>query len=119
MPGRPVSHERRVLSLALLLALPGIVATLVLLWSDAYAPAIRGAVSSAILITAGLILKALRQAVRRPLETLGNVLAALREGDFSMRFHPSGHPEDPLDHVAREVNALSSTLRAQRLGAAE
>jgi nitrogen fixation/metabolism regulation signal transduction histidine kinase len=52
------------------------------------------------------------------LRTLSNLLAALREGDFSIRARGASH-EDALGEVLREVNALGETLRQQRLGALE
>src|SRR5262249_25513647 len=51
-------------------------------------------------------------------QTLGNLLAALREGDFSIRGRTSAS-HDALDDVLREINSLGDTLRTQRLGAVE
>lgn len=53
-----------------------------------------------------------------PMRTLSNLLAALREGDFSIRARGANR-EDVLGEVLREVNALGETLRQQRLGALE
>jgi nitrogen fixation/metabolism regulation signal transduction histidine kinase len=50
--------------------------------------------------------------------TLSNLLAALREEDFSVRAH-TARPDDALGEVFREANALSQTLQDQRLGALE
>jgi PAS domain S-box-containing protein len=61
---------------------------------------------------------ALREHVVRPLGTLANMLAALREGDFSIRARVVD-ATDPLSLVFHEVNALEETLRNQRLGAVE
>ncbi|MFL6230031.1 MAG: sensor histidine kinase, partial [Pyrinomonadaceae bacterium] len=61
---------------------------------------------------------ALRGRVVRHLQTLSNLLAALREGDYSIRARGSSH-EDALGEVMLEVNALGETLREQRLGAME
>src|SRR5205807_3800137 len=52
------------------------------------------------------------------LQTLSNLLAALREEDFSMRARGAGSG-DAMGEVMVEVNALSETLRQQRLGALE
>ncbi|MGH9845502.1 MAG: sensor histidine kinase, partial [Blastocatellia bacterium] len=60
---------------------------------------------------------ALRERVVMPLQTLSNLLAALREGDYSIRGRMVN--DDPLGDVVREVNSLGSILRAQRLGAME
>ena len=52
------------------------------------------------------------------MRTLSNLLAALREGDFSIRARGANR-DDVLGEVLREVNALGETLRRQRLGALE
>lgn len=52
------------------------------------------------------------------MRTLSNLLAALREGDFSIRAR-GARRDDVLGEVLREVNALSETLHKQRLGAVE
>jgi PAS domain S-box-containing protein len=56
--------------------------------------------------------------VRRPLQTLSNLLGALREGDFSIRARGAS-PDDALGLAMFEVNQLGETLRMQRLGAVE
>ena len=53
---------------------------------------------------------ALRERVVLPLQTLSNLLAALREGDFSIRARGTAD-DDPLGEVMIEVNALAETLR--------
>jgi nitrogen fixation/metabolism regulation signal transduction histidine kinase len=53
-----------------------------------------------------------------PLQTLANLLAALREDDFSIRGR-TANPDDPLGAALIEVNALAETLHRQRLGAVE
>jgi nitrogen fixation/metabolism regulation signal transduction histidine kinase len=52
------------------------------------------------------------------LQTLSNLLAALREEDFSVRGRDAQR-DDAMGEVMIEVNALSETLREQRLGALE
>jgi two-component system nitrogen regulation sensor histidine kinase NtrY len=61
---------------------------------------------------------AVRERVVFPLQTISNLLGALREGDYSVRGR-SPKPDDALGEVMREVNTLGSTLREQRLGAME
>jgi PAS domain S-box-containing protein len=67
---------------------------------------------------------AARHRVVLPLQTLSNLLAALRERDFSIRARDTGGRaaltgEDPLATVMLEVNELAATLHDQRLGALE
>jgi PAS domain S-box-containing protein len=52
------------------------------------------------------------------LQTLSNLLAAMREEDFSLRGR-GARADDAMGEVMIEVNALSETLREQRLGALE
>src|SRR2546428_6566888 len=54
----------------------------------------------------------------RALRTISNMLAALREGDFSLRARGSD-PDDALGLLLVELNSLGEDLRAQRLGALE
>jgi len=52
----------------------------------------------------------------RPLQTLANVVAALREDDFSFRAR-GARRGDSLGDLALEINALASTLQTQRAAA--
>ncbi len=52
------------------------------------------------------------------LQTLSNLLAAMREEDFSLRGR-GARMDDAMGEVMIEVNTLSETLREQRLGALE
>jgi nitrogen fixation/metabolism regulation signal transduction histidine kinase len=60
----------------------------------------------------------LRDRVAGPLRTLANLLEAMREGDYSIRARGL-KTDDALSEVMQQVNMMSSTLRAQRLGAME
>jgi nitrogen fixation/metabolism regulation signal transduction histidine kinase len=60
----------------------------------------------------------LKNRVVRPLQTLSNILAAIREGDYSIRGRRASSG-DALGEVMLEVNDLGETLRGQRLGAME
>ncbi|HEV2063585.1 MAG TPA: ATP-binding protein [Thermoanaerobaculia bacterium] len=111
-------HDRRVLLLTLLAALPAVLTTLVLLWGDGITPKVRWTFSSLVVLWWLGCAYALRERVVRPLQTVSNLLAAMREQDFSIRAR-GARPDDPLGEVLLEVNALASTLRQQRLGALE
>ncbi len=113
-----VGHDRRVFLLAILLGLPGVAVALTLLWLGAYDARVQW---TGTLVLVGLWLglaTALREQVVRPLGTLANMLAALREGDFSIRARVTD-ASDALSLAYMEVNALEEILRHQRLGAVE
>lgn len=71
----------------------------------------------AVLTTLGLAVR-LRDHVVFSLYTLSNLLEALREGDYSLR-GSRARRGDAIGDVVWEVNALSQTLREQRLRAEE
>ncbi|MGC2636817.1 MAG: PAS domain-containing protein, partial [Acidobacteriaceae bacterium] len=54
----------------------------------------------------------------RPIQTLANVVAALREEDYSFRARGASR-EDAMGQLSLEINALADTLQAQRVGALE
>jgi two-component system, NtrC family, nitrogen regulation sensor histidine kinase NtrY len=113
-----LSHDRRVVILAALATLPAAAVALALLWSGDFTPKVRWTFTVAILLAALLFLHALWERVVRPLQTVSNLLAAMREDDFSIRAR-GARGNDPLGEVLLEVNALADTLRRQRLGALE
>jgi nitrogen fixation/metabolism regulation signal transduction histidine kinase len=60
----------------------------------------------------------MRERIIRALQTVSNMLAALREGDYSIRAR-GADAESPLGLAFHEVNALADALRSQRLDAKE
>jgi PAS domain S-box-containing protein len=117
-PPSRLRYDQRVLLLGLLAALPGALVSLIVLWTGDYSPKVQWTLTVVIAACYLGFSYALRDRVVLPLQTLSNLLAALREGDFSIRARAS-HPDDPLGEVMVEVNALVETLRDQRLGALE
>jgi two-component system, NtrC family, nitrogen regulation sensor histidine kinase NtrY len=115
---RLLSFENRILLLALATGLPALAATLLLLWKGGYNNRVISVVAVALLFVWWKLAAGLRDRVVRPLQTLANLLGAVREGDFSLR---ARLPEqaDALGQVMHEVNAIAATLREQRLGAVE
>lgn len=112
------SHERRVLLLALLAGLPGVALSLALLLSGPYSGPLRFMLGASVLALWCGFAFAVRSTVVRPLQTLSNLLAALREEDFSFRARVHGR-DDALGGAFAEVNALATTLHEQRSGALE
>jgi len=118
-PRHPRSrHEQRVFALALLAGLPGTALGLFLLWTGDFSIRVQWTLSLGVVAGWWGFAWTARERVVRPLQTLANVLAALREGDYSIRVRGARHDE-ALGQALSEVNALSATLREQRLGALE
>jgi two-component system nitrogen regulation sensor histidine kinase NtrY len=115
---RALAFEDRLLLLALAGGLPGTVLALLFVWLDPHSLKLRWTVTLFGVFLWGWLAANLRDRVVRPLQTLANLLSALREGDFSLRARES--PEaDALSQVIHEVNAIGEVLREQRLGAVE
>ena len=110
--------QNRVLVLVLLTAAPAWLATVILLTISDASPPVRYTVLGLISLCVLIGLVAVRRHVVRPLQTLANMLEALREGDYSMRGR-NVDPEDAFGEVMVEVNTLSRTLYDQRLEALE
>ncbi len=113
-----LTHDRRVFLLATAAALPAMATSLILLWTGDFTPKLRWTLTALIVGAFLIFTQAMRERVVRPLQTVSNLLAAMREEDFSIRARGAG-PDDPLGEVLLEVNALAATLREQRLGAME
>lgn len=112
------SYDRRILWSALLAGLPGGIVALCLLWFEDHSDKVRWTFTILIAVFWLGFSFSLRDRVIRPLQTISNLLAALREGDYSIRAR-GARSDDSLAEVMREVNALGSTLRDQRLDALE
>src|SRR6266478_6027425 len=111
-------HERRVFWLALVGGLPAVALALGLLWFGDFTPRTQWTLT---IVVAGVWLACatiVREHVVRPLQTVSNVLAALRERDYTLRARGS-NPADALGLLLLELNSLGDDLRAQRLGALE
>ena len=65
-----------------------------------------------------LLAMALQEQTTRPLQTLANVIAALREEDYSFRARGAA-TDDALGELSLEVNALADLLAEQRIRAIE
>jgi nitrogen fixation/metabolism regulation signal transduction histidine kinase len=113
-----LNYERRIFVLAVLAGLPGTVVALILLWTGSFSLQLRWTLTILIAILWLGLASEIRQRVVFSLQTLSNILAALREGDYSIRGRNSRN-DDALSEVTREVNDLADTLRGQRMDAIE
>src|SRR5262245_31657273 len=80
-----LSHERRVLLMALVAGLPGSIIALIMLWSGDYTAKVQWTLTVLIICFWWGFSFALQERVILPLQTISNLLAALREGDYSIR----------------------------------
>jgi nitrogen fixation/metabolism regulation signal transduction histidine kinase len=117
-PKRPMSHDTRLFLTALAAGFPAVLVSMIMLWTGDSTAKVQWTLT---VLIVGFWLgfsSALRERVVLPLQTLSNLLAALREGDYSIRVR-GGRIGDALGELTMEVNALSATLQEQRLGAEE
>jgi len=115
---KSLTYERRVQLLALAAGLPGSLVALLLLWLGPYSSQTAWTLTLFIVGAWLGFAASLRHRVVFSLQTLSNLLAAMREEDFSLRGR-GARADDAMGEVMIEVNALSETLREQRLGALE
>jgi len=111
-------HDRRILLMALAAGFPAVLVALILLWDGSYPARLQWTLTVVILGFWFGFSHAVRERVVFPLQTLSNLLAALREGDFSIRARGAAR-DDALGEAMLEVNFLGQILREQRLGALE
>lgn len=112
------SALRRVWVCCLLLSLPALLfAGLLFYWQQvSLAPALM--IGAVVVIYLSLVAAALVDAIIRPVQTLSNVVASLREGDYSFRAHGAGE-RDALGELAGEVNKLADMLQNLRVRSLE
>jgi two-component system nitrogen regulation sensor histidine kinase NtrY len=114
----PLSHDKAIFAYALLGGFPAVVFTFIWLWSSDHATDTKATVILFVLATWIGFAAAAKERVVRPLQTMSNLLLALREGDFSFRAR-GAERNDPLGDVLAEINGLGHILQTQRRGAIE
>ncbi len=117
-PKRLPQFERRVIALSLMAVGPGMVASLVAIAFLDWSLESRFTAALIIIVVTAIILAVLRDTVVRPLQTLANVIAAIREQDYSFRAR-GAITEDAMGELALEVNALADLLAMQKVRSVE
>lgn len=112
------SAVRRTWRYCLLLALPALIFAGIFLYQRQLALAPALLLAGSLLLYMLLVAAALIEGTVRPLQTLSNVVASLREGDYSFRARGAGS-QDALGELAAEVNALADLLQKQRVRSLE
>ena len=112
------SAVRRAWLCCLLLALPSLIAGVVLVVKEQLSGTSAALLWVCLLIYVLLVAAALIESFVRPLQTLSNVVSSLREGDYSFRARGAG-TQDAFAELAAEVNALADLLQRQRVRSLE
>src|SRR5437016_6757976 len=112
------SHQGKLTWLILGAVAPAVIIVMLILWFGDFSAKVQWTLAIVILTFAAGFISAARDHVVHPLQTMSNLLAALREGDYSIRAR-GARADDALGEVLLEVNTLGETLRVQRLGAFE
>ncbi len=112
------SYEGTITLLTLGAIIPAIVVALGLLWFGDYSAKVQWTLTIVIVGCFLAFVFSAREHTVRPLQTMSNLLAALREGDYSIRAR-GARGGNALGEVLLEINSLGETLRLQRLGAFE
>ena len=109
---------RRAWLFCLLLVLPALAFIAIFLYQRQVSSTFALVLSGALLIYLALVASAMVDGLVRPLQTLSNVVASLREGDYSFRARGAGG-HDALGELAAEVNTLADLLQRQRVRSLE
>ena len=115
---RRFSYEGKITWLTVAAVLPAIFVALALLWLGDYSAKVQWTLTILIVGCFAVFVSSTREHTIRPLQTMSNLLAALREGDYSIRAR-GARGGNALGEVLLEINSLGETLRLQRLGAFE
>jgi two-component system nitrogen regulation sensor histidine kinase NtrY len=100
----------------LIFCLPTLVLCVVLVWRASLT--VQLTVVGLALLGLLLLSSMLLDEVVRPLQTLANVVAALREQDYSFRARGANR-SDALGELSTEINGLADMMQSQRLGELE
>jgi nitrogen fixation/metabolism regulation signal transduction histidine kinase len=119
----PQKHNRLkfdtyVFLLAMAAAIPATAAAGILLWTGNYRGETK--VTITLLLMVGWLIGAtvLQGQVIRPLQTLSNMVASIREDDFSFRVRAASR-DDTLADLTQELNSLADRMQHQKTSALE
>jgi nitrogen fixation/metabolism regulation signal transduction histidine kinase len=101
-----------------LAALPGIAFGTALIWTSAWPRDVKIALTALEFFLWLVLTLVLLDQIVRPLQTLANVVGALREEDYSFRARGAA-PDDALGELAMEINSLADILTDQRIQSIE
>src|SRR5258707_1491867 len=113
-----LNFDTRILLMTLMISLPGAVVAELFLWLGNHSLELKWTVTLFIVLAWMIGSSMLHGQVIRPMQTLSNMVAAIREEDFSFRLRGGGR-EDSLADLIYEINALAMRLQQQKISALE
>jgi two-component system, NtrC family, nitrogen regulation sensor histidine kinase NtrY len=108
----------RMMLMSLLISAPGLLVAELLLWFSSHSSEFKWTITMFLALAWMFGTSALHTQILRPLQTLSNMVAAIREDDFSFRLR-GGSREDSLADLIFEINALATRLQHQKVNALE
>ncbi len=107
-------YERRIAIYAVIAALPGMALGTTLVWVQPWGRDAKIALTIFLFFLWFILTLTLLEQIVRPLQTLANVVSALREEDYSFRARDAS-PDDALGELGLEINTLADILTEQRI----
>jgi nitrogen fixation/metabolism regulation signal transduction histidine kinase len=113
-----LTFDARITLLTLLISAPGVAVAELFLWLSPHSLEFKWTITLFLALCWMIGTSVLHGHVVRPLQTLSNMVAAIREEDFSFRLR-GGSREDSLADLIFEINALATRLQQQKVSALE
>lgn len=115
---RKIKYDRFIFLLALVIVLPASALSEILLWLSSASSETKWTVTLLLGLAWLIGASVLQTQVIRPLQTLSNMVASIREEDFSFRVRGASR-EDSLADLIHELNSLADRMQQQKTSALE
>jgi nitrogen fixation/metabolism regulation signal transduction histidine kinase len=115
---RKLKFDTRITLTTLLISVPGVLVAELMVWLSGHSTEFKWTVTLFLALSWMFGTSFLHGEVIRPLQTLSNMVAAIREEDFSFRLR-GGHRDDSLADLTYEINSLATRLQQQKVSALE
>jgi len=117
-PRHRYNFDTRMMLMSFLVSAPGVLVAELLLWFSGHSGEFKWTITVFLVLGWMFGTSALHTQILRPLQTLSNMVAAIREDDFSFRLR-GGSREDSMADLIFEINALATRLQHQKVNALE
>src|SRR5215467_13213697 len=115
---KKLTFDARILLTTIAITLPGVAVAEILLWLSNYSQELKWTVTILVVLAWMVGSSVLHGQIVRPIQTLSNMVAAIREEDYSFRLR-GGSREDSLADLTLEINSLATRLQQQKISALE